>query len=114
MACCALAAFLISQIIFALDWARERLGLRQAAAPLENPVVAWRLGDGGAAAEIAGPGGRGRSRARLALAAAAGIASFVVLAALTLRAEAGAHAWNTITLICTGHGLERLVLPPGR
>lgn len=112
MACCALAAFLISQIIFALDWARERLGLGRGDASWENPVVAWRLGAAGAVAMVGRPARRG-TRARLILAGTGGVAAFFVLAALTLRTEAGAHTFNTLTLICTGHGLERLAAPPG-
>lgn len=47
MACCALAAFVLSQIILAIDWARERAGrgADDVALAAANPAVAWRLGD---------------------------------------------------------------------
>jgi hypothetical protein len=45
MACCALAAFVVSQLLVALDWLRERtLGLAPAVA-VPNVNAAWRLGD---------------------------------------------------------------------
>jgi hypothetical protein len=103
VACCAFAAFLISQIIFGLDWARERMGLADPERATANAVVAWRLG--GAPAVAAST--RGRQGARLRLAAMGGGAAFIVLAGLTL-ATPSTHAWDAMTLICTGHGLERL------
>jgi len=114
LACCALAAFLISQIIFGLDWARERLGLAGPGQASANPVVAWRLD--GAGAELAGAAWRRHREpaaigARLRLAAVGGGLAFVLLGGLTLRIEAGPHAWDAVRLICTGHGLERLASP---
>jgi hypothetical protein len=45
MACCALAAFVVSQLLLALDFLRERvLGLTPALVPA-NANAAWRLGD---------------------------------------------------------------------
>jgi hypothetical protein len=45
MACCALAAFIVSQLLVALDWLRERvLGLTPALTPA-NANAAWRRGD---------------------------------------------------------------------
>ncbi len=50
MACCALAAFVVSQLLVVLDWLRERvLGLAPAVVPL-NANAAWRLGDAGSLA----------------------------------------------------------------
>ncbi len=114
MACCALAAFLISQIIFGLDWARERLGLAEPARAAANSVVAWRL-DGAGAALAQAPATawprhpeRAATGARLRLAAVGGGVAFALLAGLTLRVDAASHAWGAVSLICTGHGLERL------
>jgi hypothetical protein len=109
VACCAFAAFLISQIIFGLDWARERMGLIDPETAANNAVVAWRLdGAGAAVATRRGRTLREMVGGRLGLAAMGGGGAFVLLAALTLRLEAGTRAWNAFTLICTGHGLERL------
>jgi hypothetical protein len=45
MACCALAAFIVSQLLVVLDWLRERvLGLTPALAQV-NENAAWRHGD---------------------------------------------------------------------
>lgn len=78
MACCALAAFIISQIILRLDWLREQLGL---APPVEPPnrVVAWRLGQ---PAPIPSTPSRPALR-RLGLTALGGSLMFAVLAALS-------------------------------
>ena len=105
MACCALAAFMISQIIFGLDWARERMGLREAVDTRDNITVGWRLDGTGLMA--AAPVRPNRIRGRLKLAAVGGGIAFVVLAGLTLRAEQ-IHSWSDLTAICTGHGLVRL------
>jgi hypothetical protein len=104
VACCAFAAFLISQIIFGLDWARERMGLANLERAAGNAVVAWRLDSGFAPAA---PSTRASPVARLRLAAMGGGVAFAVLAGLTLWAQS-AHVWSAVTLICTGHGLERL------
>jgi hypothetical protein len=44
MACCALAAFVISQLLLGADWLRERLGLT-AVAVAPSASAAWRMGD---------------------------------------------------------------------
>lgn len=44
MACCAFAAFIISQIILSLDALRARLGFAAPAADGPNPNAVWRLG----------------------------------------------------------------------
>jgi hypothetical protein len=105
VACCALAAFLISQIIFGLDWARERMGLRDAVDTRDNLTVCWRLDGTGLVA--AAPVRPNPIRSRLKLAAVGGGIAFVVLAGLTLRAEQ-VRSWSDLTAICTGHGLVRL------
>jgi hypothetical protein len=103
MACCALAAFLFSQIVFALDWARERLGLAEAA-PRANLPVGWRL-DGTGLAAVRPPAPDFARRLRLA--AAAGGAAFVGLAAITLAAEA-AFPGSALARICSSHGLAAI------
>lgn len=105
MACCALAAFLISQIIFGLDWARERMGLQSPEDTRDNLTVGWRLDGTGIVA--AAPVRPNPMRSRLKLAAVGGGIAFAVLAGLTLRAEQ-IHSWSDLTAICTGHGLVRL------
>lgn len=105
MACCAFAAFLISQIIFGLDWARERMGMADPERAASNAAVAWRLGAVGMASAV--PSTPRSQGARLRLAAMGGGVAFAVLAGVTLRVQS-AHAWDAFTLICTSHGLERL------
>ncbi|HEX7760039.1 MAG TPA: hypothetical protein VF459_11075 [Caulobacteraceae bacterium] len=102
MACCALAAFLIGQIIFGLDWARERLGLGAPPAPTPSAVVGWRLG---ASAAPHRPLDRRFSR-RVGLAAFGAGAAFVVLAGATLALR---PAMPTLDLgpICTALGLQQ-------
>jgi hypothetical protein len=104
VACCALAAFLISQIIFGLDWARERMGMQSPDDTRDNITVGWRLDGTGLMAPAPV---RPNLRGRLKLAAVGGGIAFVVLAGLTLRAEQ-IHSWSDLTAICTGHGLVRL------
>lgn len=73
MACCALAAFIVSQLLVVLDWLRERvLGLAPAVVPL-NENAAWRLGD---AAPLAAPRALFSSPRRLALALGGGALAF--------------------------------------
>ena len=45
MACCALAAFIVSQLLVALDWLRERVLGLSPALPVANANAAWRSGD---------------------------------------------------------------------
>jgi hypothetical protein len=45
MACCALAAFILSQIILGIDTLRLRLGLSAPGPEDANPNATWRLGD---------------------------------------------------------------------
>lgn len=107
MACCALAAFLVGQIIYGLDWLSERLGLggpRLAS----NATVTWRLGmatpvDGGGASR-----GWAAPR-RIGLAVLAGVGAFAGLAALL--PEASSHPALPLAGICTAEGLNPGVRP---
>ncbi len=45
MACCALAAFIVSQLLVALDWLRERVLGLEPALVADNANAAWRLGE---------------------------------------------------------------------
>ena len=73
MACCALAAFIVSQLLVALDFARERvLGLTPALAAA-NVNAAWRLGD---ALPATAPRAVFAAPRRLALALAGGVLTF--------------------------------------
>jgi hypothetical protein len=73
MACCALAAFIVSQLLVALDFLRERvLGLSPAGVPL-NGNAAWRLGD---AAPALPPRAVFASPRRVALALGGGALAF--------------------------------------
>jgi hypothetical protein len=87
MACCALAAFLVSQLLVALDFLRERvLGLAPARVS-ESASAAWRLGD--APAPL--PGGLFSPR-RVALGAgAAGVAFAIAWTALDAGAARRPH-----------------------
>lgn len=108
MACCALAAFLISQILFALDWAREALGLGQPAGATAHGAALWRLG------EPAPPAPATRRLPRFGVALAGGGLAFVVLAGVTLRAQADPGRWAAFDLICTAHGLQPAASVLGR
>jgi hypothetical protein len=103
--CCAFAAFLISQIIFALDWLREWAGMTQPDAVRANPASLWRLG---APIELSPPRRLGE---RFNLALAGGLFAFGVLASATLYMSADPHRWGALAVICTSHGLERIVAP---
>jgi hypothetical protein len=97
MACCALAAFVISQIVFALDALRERLGLAPACEALAATSAAWRLGDPPPAARVR----PGPPRRRLAFALGVGLAVSSSAYALSLRSESPAvHAWHP-SFLCT-------------
>lgn len=96
MACCALAAFIVSQLLVALDWARERFGLA-AVASAPSASAAWRLGD--AMRSPAVP--RRTAPRRLALALSGGALAFAFTwAALGVR---GAHEPHALQLpyLCT-------------
>jgi hypothetical protein len=112
VACCALAAFLISQLIFGLDWLRERMGMAQPQAVRVNPASVWRLG---APVEPlpARPRLSGPMAARLNLALAGGLFAFTILASLALYFSADPNRWGALAVICTGHGVERIPAPAG-
>lgn len=44
MACCAFAAFILSQIILGLDALRSHLGIKTGLRPAENPNALWTFG----------------------------------------------------------------------
>ena len=95
MACCALAAFVVSQLLVALDFLRERvLGLTPALAPA-NTNAAWRLGDA--------PTARTRFAAprRLALAFAGGALAFGVSYASLHTGDAHRPHALAIPYLCT-------------
>jgi len=73
MACCALAAFIVSQLLVGLDWLGERVLGRSPASAIANANAAWRLGD---PAALAPPRVLFASRRRLALALAGGALAF--------------------------------------
>jgi hypothetical protein len=102
MACCALAAFLVSQLLLALDFLREHLGLAPAGVP-ESANAAWRLGDAAPAPRV-----RLASPRRLGLALAGGALGFAVAsAALHATAPQGPHALQ-IPYLCTSSALAAL------
>lgn len=102
MACCALAAFVISQIVFALDALRERLGLAPAREAAAIPAAAWRFGDPSPAA----PRRRALPQRRLALATAVGLAAFSGAYALSLRSESPqVHAWHPSFLCSSSYAI---------
>ena len=97
MACCALAAFLVSQLLVALDFLREHvLGRAPALVPL-NANAAWRLGDGAACPPI-----RLVSPRRLGLALAGGTLTFAVATA-ALDVAAARHSPHPLRIpyLCT-------------
>jgi hypothetical protein len=81
MACRALAAFFVSQLLVALDFLRERTFGLAPAAPVPNANAAWRLGD---AAPVRGahPGfGAFVSPRRIGIGLAGGALAFALTAA---------------------------------
>ena len=100
MACCALAAFLISQIILFVDQLRALLGF---SAPMagQNANVTWRLG-AEAASSPTPPPPLGVTRS-LRLAVSGGLSAFVVLAGAYLAWPGTFDA--TVQMICTAGGL---------
>jgi hypothetical protein len=98
MACCALAAFVVSQLLVALDWARERFGLAAAAATA-SASAAWRLGDAVAPAPRARAALGGTRRLTLALGGGA-LAFAVSFGVLEARGEPRPHALQ-IPYLCT-------------
>jgi glycine/D-amino acid oxidase-like deaminating enzyme len=98
MACCALAAFIVSQLLVVLDWLRERvLGLTPALAQA-NPNAAWRHGDAAmlppARAVFAAP-------RRLALALAGGALAFALALVASQTSDAQRSHLLQIPYLCT-------------
>lgn len=101
MACCAFAAFVVSQIVFAFMGLRERfLGkadpLHATAAP--NLAAAWRLGD------LEAPTERERSRVplRIAVAFGAGALAFGVTFAVSHASDAESMNAMSSSFMCIG------------
>jgi hypothetical protein len=113
MACCALAAFLIGQIIFGLDWARERLGLGAPQAPMPSAAVGWRLGRSPAPLPAAHRRSDWLFSRRLGMAALGGAVAFVLLAGVTLAIPPAASPID-LGPICTALGLAHPVSISGR
>lgn len=74
MACCALAAFIVSQLLVALDWLRERVLGFEPALAVHNANAAWRFGD---AAPSAMPRAPFASPRRIALAFSGAAVAFL-------------------------------------
>jgi len=100
MACCAFAAFVVSQIVFAWMGLRERfLGAADPDLAAPNLVAAWRLGD----PEL--PVARARSRVplRIAVAFGAGALAFGLTFAVSHASDADAmNAGMSPTFLCSG------------
>jgi hypothetical protein len=98
MACCALAAFIVSQLLVALDWLRESMGLTPAASA-QSAAAAWRLGDALPAPAHAAPAFA--SPRRIALAFGGGALAFAfAYSAIEAGGEHRPHALQ-IPYLCT-------------
>jgi hypothetical protein len=98
MACCALAAFIVSQLLVVLDWLRERvLGLTPALVQV-NANAAWRHGDG-----VALPPARTLFAAprRIALALAGGALAFALAHAALEAGDTHRPHLLQIPYLCT-------------
>lgn len=100
MACCALAAFLISQIILFIDQFRALLGFSAPVAG-QNANVTWRLGAETASGPTLPP--QMSVTRSLRLAVSGGLSAFVLLAGAYLAWPATFDA--TVQMICTAGGL---------
>jgi hypothetical protein len=92
MLCCAFAAFILSQIVFAFDSVRERVfGARFAPGPAASAAAAWRLGDPAPVIVRRAPRAGGLAAAFALSLLLAGAAY-----ALSLRApeSSAIHAWH--------------------
>ena len=101
MACCAFAAFLVSQIVFALMELRERfLGAPDPAraSAARNLAAAWRLGD----PEPAVAPARRPIPLRLAVALGAGALAFGVTFAVVNAPHADAMSAMPASFMCIG------------
>ena len=104
MACCAFAAFIISQIVLAIDGLRRRLGMTEIA-PALNPNAAWRLDAPQAALAQAATGFRIRASA-LAFVAVLVVAGAGIGAAWDASAQE--NTMRAFMLICTKDGAVTL------
>jgi hypothetical protein len=93
MLCCAFAAFILSQIVFAFDTVRERLFGASSASPLagRSASAAWRLGD---PAPVAAPRAFHVRRYALMLVFSLALAGGAYAASLHAPASSALHAWH--------------------
>jgi hypothetical protein len=97
MACCALAAFLVSQLFALADWVREHVLGVGPATVTASAAAAWRLGDAPASVREAALW----TPRRFAMAAAVGTLAFgLSYAALERTAGVRLHAWQ-IPYLCS-------------
>jgi hypothetical protein len=105
MACCALAAFVVSQLLFGLDWLRERVLGAQPVRVAANPNAAWRLGDApplvATRAALAPP-------RRLALALGGGALAFALAAVAMGAFETHRPHALRIPYLCTSSSVAAL------
>ncbi|MGH2898578.1 MAG: hypothetical protein ACRDMZ_07875 [Solirubrobacteraceae bacterium] len=102
MACCAFAAFVVSQIVFAFLGLRERfLGAPdpERATQAPNLVAAWRAGDPEVAVE---PAKRRRLPLRIAVAFGAGALAFGLTFAVSHASDAESMSTASPTFLCSG------------
>ena len=98
MACCALAAFIVSQLLVVLDWLRERVfGLSPALAQV-NANAAWRYGD---PANLAAPRTLFAAPRRIALALAGGALAFALSHAAAPAGDTRRPHLLQIPYLCT-------------
>ncbi|MCC6921373.1 MAG: hypothetical protein IT548_19440 [Alphaproteobacteria bacterium] len=102
MACCAFAAFIISQIILGLDALRARLGLRVPEAGAPNPNAMWRL-DGPPAAVVAPS-----PLWRMAVPVTIGSVLVGLVVGIVFGGADGSGHMFAFDFICTRDGLVRL------
>ncbi len=102
MACCAFAAFIISQIILGFDALRARLGLRVPEIGAPNPNALWRLGGP--------PVPRAESRPlwRMAVPVTLGSVLLGLAVGLVFGGADGSGHMFAFDFICTRDGLIRL------
>lgn len=104
MACCAFAAFIISQIILALDRLRGRLGFSVPAEGAPNPNAVWRLG-APAPAVVAPPP---RPFWRASLLVTAGAVAIGALVGIVFGGADGSGHMFAFDFICTENGIVRV------
>ncbi|MGH7293209.1 MAG: hypothetical protein ACREJT_18465 [Myxococcota bacterium] len=101
MACCAFAAFVVSQIVFAFLGLRERfLGAPdpERASAIPNLAAAWRAGDPEAIPARA----RSRVPLRIATAVGAGALAFALTFAVSHASDAESMSTASSTFLCSG------------